>query len=130
MTKQLSGFEKLKAKRAELNGGVPGDRFVWRADPNAEKGPKFAILNPYMLDDEAADEVAELERERESGELLPSELSEAMLDLFLIEEERDEFDKLAASGDMRPITLLNMILEEFKEKHTPTRRTSSRKLRQ
>ena len=129
MTKQLSGFEKLKAKRAELNGGAPGDRFIWRADPNAQDGPKFAILNPYMFDDAKADEVAELEREREDGDLLPSELSDAMLELFLLEDERDAFEELAESGDMRAIALLNMILEEFKDKHSPTRRTASRRSR-
>ena len=129
MTKQLSGFEKLKAKRAELNGGAPGDRFIWKADPNSDKGPEFAILNPFMVDDDTADEIAELQHATTEGDMLPSEVSDAMLDIFIADAELDKFEKLAESGDMRPVTLLNMILDEFRETHSPTRRTFSRRSR-
>lgn len=127
MTKQLSGFEKLKAKRSELNGGAPGDRFIWRVDPTAEDGQKFAILNPFMLDDDAKDDLALIDKQYEDGELLPSELNREILDFYLLDEERDDFEALADSGDMEASTLLGMILEEFKEKNSPTRKTSLRR---
>lgn len=130
MTKQLSGFEKLKAKRSELNGGAPGDRFIWRVDPTAEDGQKFEILNPFMLDDDAKDDLAIIEKSYEDGELLPSELNREMLDFYLLDEERDDFEALADSGDMQASTLLGMILEEFKEKNSPTRKTSLRRSKQ
>lgn len=127
MSKQLSGFEKLKAKQAELNGGAPGDRFIWRVDPNSADGQKFAIRNPYMLDEETQDQLAMLNKAREDGELLPSEIAGEMLDLYILDEERDDFEALAESGDMRPSTLLSFILEDFQDKHSPTRKTSLRR---
>lgn len=127
MTKPLSGFEKLKAKNAELNGGAPGDRFIWRVDPSATDGQQFMILNPFMLDDEQRDQLAILQKDARDGEILPSELNREMLDIYVADEELEDFEELAESGDMSAAALLGMILEEFREKHSPTRRTSSRR---
>lgn len=127
MTKPLSGFEKLKAKNAELNGGAPGDRFIWRVDPSATDGQQFMILNPFMLDDEQRDLLAMLQKDAKDGEILPSELNREMLDIYVADEELEDFEELAESGDMSAAALLGMILEEFREKHSPTRRTSSRR---
>lgn len=124
MAKQLSGFERLKAKRSELNGGAPGDRFIWRVDPNAEEGEQFAILNPFMMDDEDQDRLALLQQAVQESEILPSELNHAMLDIYLLDDERDDFARLAESGDMSDSSLLGMILAEFRDKHSPTRSTS------
>lgn len=130
MAKQLSGFEKLKAKQSELNGGAPGDRFIWRVDPTSAEGQQFQILNPFMLDEAQRDEVALLRQQARTGEILPSELGREMLDIYIDDDERDDFEELAESGGIIPADLLNMILEEFQEKHSPTRRSSSMKSRQ